>query len=236
VKADSEKKMKGLNLRTNENLHRPRAGEQGMTLEARLQQGLRAMTLSVSPAVVQKLLQFLTLLDKWNQHYNLTAVRDPEQMIARHLLDSLSVLPYLQGPRVLDIGTGAGLPGIPLSLVRDDLEFTLLDSNAKKTRFVTQAVHELGLKNVTVVQERVEKFHPAEPFDTLIARAFASIPDMLAASRHLWAPNGRFLAMKGVFPVEELASITDDYRSEVKQLTVPGLDAARHMVILALTN
>lgn len=207
-----------------------------MKLEKRLQQGLREMGLELPPAAVEKLLNFLQLLEKWNQAYNLTAVRDPEQMVPRHLLDSLSVLPYLQGPRVLDIGTGAGLPGIPLALARPDLEFTLLDSNAKKTRFATQALHELGLKNVAVVQERVEKFHPAEKFDTLIARAFASIPDMLAASRHLCAPNGRFLVMKGVFPQEELAAVTDGYRAEVKALAIPGLDAARHMVILAPAN
>jgi len=207
-----------------------------MKLEKRLQQGLREMGLDLPPPATEKLLNFLQLLEKWNQTYNLTAVRDPEQMVPRHLLDSLSVLPYLQGPRVLDIGTGAGLPGIPLALARPDLEFTLLDSNAKKTRFATQALHELGLKNVAVVQERVEKFHPAEKFDTLIARAFASIPDMLAASRHLCAPNGRFLVMKGVFPQEELAAVTDGYRAEVKALTIPGLDAARHMVILAPAN
>lgn len=207
-----------------------------MKLEKRLQQGLREMGVDLPPAAVEKLLNFLQLLEKWNKTYNLTAVRDPEQMVSRHLLDSLSVLPYLQGPRVLDIGTGAGLPGIPLALARPDLEFTLLDSNAKKTRFAAQALHELGLKNVVVVQERVEKFHPAEKFDTLIARAFASIPDMLAASRHLCAPAGRFLVMKGVFPQEELAAVTDGYRAEVKALTVPGLDAARHMVILAPVN
>lgn len=207
-----------------------------MKLEKRLQQGLRDMGLDLPPSAVEKLLNFLQLLDKWNQAYNLTAVRDPEQMVSRHLLDSLSVLPYLHGPRVLDIGSGAGLPGIPLALARPDIEFTLLDSNAKKTRFITQALHELGLKNVAVAQERVEKFHPAEKFDTLIARAFASIPDMLAASRHLCAPHGRFLLMKGVFPKEELAAVTDGYRSEVKALTIPGLDAARHLVILAPAN
>ena len=207
-----------------------------MTLEKLLQQGLREMGLDLAAPEQKKLLNFLELLEKWNRAYNLTAVRDPEQMVPRHLLDSLTVLPYLQGPRVLDIGTGAGLPGIPLALARPDLEFTLLDSNAKKTRFATQALHELGLKNVVVQQERVEKFHPEIKFDTLIARAFASIPDMLAASRHLCAPQGRFLVMKGVFPQEELATVTDGYRSEVKALRIPGLDAARHLVILAPTN
>ncbi len=207
-----------------------------MKLEKRLQQGLRDLGLDLTVPARQKLLNFLGLLERWNRTYNLTAVRDPEQMVPRHLLDSLTVLPYLQGPQVLDIGTGAGLPGIPLALARPDLEFTLLDSNAKKTRFATQAVHELGLQNVVVVQERVEKFHPEKKFDTLIARAFASIPDMLAASRHLCAPRGRFLVMKGVFPQEELAAVTDGYRAEVKALHIPGLDAARHVVILAPTN
>ena len=207
-----------------------------MKLEKLLQQGLSEMGLDLAAPVQKKLLNFLELLEKWNRAYNLTAVRDPEQMVPRHLLDSLTVLPYLQGPRVLDIGTGAGLPGIPLALARPDLEFTLLDSNAKKTRFATQALHDLGLKNVAVVQERVEKFHPETKFDTLIARAFASIPDMLAASRHLCATRGRFLVMKGVFPQEELAAVTDGYRAEVKALRIPGLDAARHLVILAPTN
>ena len=207
-----------------------------MKLEKLLQQGLSEMGLDLTAPVRKKLLNFLELMEKWNRAYNLTAVRDPEQMVPRHLLDSLTVLPYLQGPRVLDIGTGAGLPGIPLALARPDLEFTLLDSNAKKTRFATQALHELGLKNVAVVQERVEKFHPETKFDTLIARAFASIPDMLAASRHLCATRGRFLVMKGVFPQEELAAVTDGYRAEVKALRIPGLDAARHLVILAPTN
>ena len=206
-----------------------------MKLEKRLQQGLLEMGFDLGTPVAKQLIKFLELLEKWNRAYNLTAIRDTEQMVPRHLLDSLTVLPYLQGSRVLDIGTGAGLPGIPLALARPDLEFTLLDSNAKKTRFATQAAHELGLKNIDVVQERVEKFHPERKFDTLIARAFASIPDMLAASRHLCAPSGRFLVMKGVFPQEELAAVTDGYRAEVKALHVPGLDVARHLVILAPT-
>ena len=203
-----------------------------MKLEKRLQQGLHDMGLDLGSPVRKKLLIFLELLEKWNRTYNLTAVRDPEQMVPRHLLDSLTVLPYLQGHKILDIGTGAGLPGIPLALARPDLAFTLLDSNAKKTRFATQALHELGLKNVEIVQERVEKFHPEIKFDTLIARAFASIPDMLAASRHLCTPHGRFLVMKGVFPQEELAAVMDGYQAEVRALRIPGLDAARHLVIL----
>ena len=203
-----------------------------MKLEKLLSQGLHEMDLDLSPPIQGQLLQFLRILEKWNQAYNLTAVHDPEQMVPRHLLDSLAALPYLQGARVLDIGTGAGLPGIPLALARPDLAFTLLDSNAKKTRFVSQAAHELGLKNVTVVQERAEKFHPEQKFDTLIARALASIPDMLASSRHLVAPHGCFLFMKGVIPQEELAAVAGAYQAQVQALHIPGLDAARHLVIL----
>ena len=183
----------------------------------------------------QRLLAFVRLLAKWNAAYNLTAVRDPEEMITRHLLDSLVLLPYLQGPRVLDIGTGPGLPGIPLAIARPDCFFTLLDANAKKTRFVTQALGELGLKNVEVVQTRVENYRPVEKFDTLVARAFSSIADMLNNAQHLCAPGGRFLAMKGVYPEEELAAIPADYVvNEVVALKVPGLDAARHLAIITL--
>lgn len=205
-----------------------------MKLERLLHQGLQAMGLGLPAGAEPRLLQYLSLLEKWNRAYNLTAVRDPEQMVPRHLLDSLAVRPHVVGPRVLDVGTGAGLPGIPLALSLPALHFTLLDSNAKKTRFVTQAVHVLGLANVTVVQTRAEKFQPAEKFDTLIARAYASIPDMLAATRHLCAPRARWLAMKGVFPQEELAAIPAEYVAEVKHLHVPGLEAARHVVIIAL--
>lgn len=203
-----------------------------MKLEKLLEEGARAMALSLPAGVRAKLLRFLALLEKWNRAYNLTAVRDPAQMVPRHLLDSLSILPYVEGPRVLDFGTGAGLPGIPLALARPDIQFTLLDSNAKKIRFVTQAAHELGLANVTVVRARAEQFQPAQKFDTLIARAVASIPDMLAQCRHLHARRGRLLLMKGVFPQEELAGIPPEYAVEVKALRIPGLEAARHLVLL----
>jgi len=178
------------------------------------------------------LIAFVRLLEKWNRQYNLTAVRDPEQMIPRHLLDSLSVLPYLNGTRVLDIGTGAGLPGIPLALARPEIQFTLLDSNAKKLSFVRQALHELDIENVTVIQERVEKFHPEVKFDTLMARALASLSEIQALSAHLFAPGARLLAMKGVFPQAELAAMAGNYRIDIKTLAVPGLDAERHLVIL----
>ena len=203
-----------------------------MNLEQRLHQGITDLGLALAAPVETKLLQYLQLLAKWNQVYNLTAVRDPAAMVTRHLLDSLAVAPHVRGPRVLDIGTGPGLPGIPLALARPELAFTLLDANAKKTRFVTQAAGELGLANVEVVQSRVENYRPAQKFDTLVSRAFSNIADMLANARHLCAPSGRFLAMKGTYPEEELAAVAAEYATEVVALTVPGLDAERHVVIL----
>jgi 16S rRNA (guanine527-N7)-methyltransferase len=203
-----------------------------MKLEQRLHQGITDLGLDLPAAAEPKLLQYLRLLARWNQAYNLTAVRDPQEMVTRHLLDSLAVLPYLQGPRVLDVGTGAGLPGIPLAVARPDLTFTLLDANAKKTRFVTQAVGELGLKNVEVVQSRAENYRPPQKFDTLVSRAFASIADMLEFTRHLCAPHTRILAMKGVYPEEELAAVATAYAAEVVALKVPGLQADRHLAIL----
>ena len=203
-----------------------------MKLETLLARGLNAMGLKLPAAAPAQLIAYLRLLEKWNRHYNLTAVRDPEQMVARHLLDSLSLLPFLQGPRVIDVGTGAGLPGIPLALARPELHFTLLDSNVKKLTFVRQALHELGLRDVEIAQTRAEKFEPAQKFDTVTARAFSSLEDLLGVAAHLCAPGGRMLAMKGVFPSAELAAVGGNYHIEVKALTVPGLDAQRHLVIL----
>ena len=204
-----------------------------MKLDKKLQQGLSALHIALDSSVRARLLQFLELLAHWNRAYNLTAVREIEQMLPRHLLDSLSVLPYLRAPRVLDIGTGAGLPGIPLALARPDLDFVLIDGNVKKIRFVTQAIHELGLKNVAAVHGAVEHYRPDAPFATLLARAVAAIPDMLRSCGHLCAPGGAILAMKGVFPREELTGVDAEFRvRDVVRLTVPGLDAARHLVIL----
>lgn len=178
-----------------------------------------------------KLIKYVQLLDKWNKTYNLTAVRKPEQMVTRHLLDSLSICPYLRGKRVLDVGTGAGLPGIPLAVVFPERQFTLLDSNNKKTRFVVQAVSELELPNVDVVQSRVEEFESEALFHTVITRAYASIGDMVGQTSHLLAPDGVFLAMKGVNPVAEIDELTSSYKiKESHIIKVPGLEEERHLI------
>lgn len=204
-----------------------------MPLEERLTQGATTMGLALEPGCIQQLVAYLRLLEKWTRTHNLTAVRDPQEMVSRHLLDSLAVLPHLRGPEVIDIGTGAGLPGIPLACARPDLRFTLLDSNRKKLAFVRQAVHALSLRNVAVVAGRVEDFRGAQPFATLISRAFASIPDMLAACGHLAGPESRILAMKGVLPREELARMPPSFQvTDVIALEIPGLGAERHLVIM----
>lgn len=204
-----------------------------MELAQQLADGRRALNIACAADVDVKLLHYLRLLQKWNRVYNLTAVRDPREMVTRHLLDSLAIASYMAG-RVVDVGTGPGLPGIPLALVRSQLQFVLLDSNAKKTRFVVQAVTELGLENVEVVCKRVEEFKPSQAFDTLIVRAFAPIANVLAVSSHLCANHGRILIMKGKKPEQELASVPSDYNvTDVHAIAVPGLNARRHLVVVA---
>lgn len=183
------------------------------------------------------LLKYVELLNKWNKTYNLTAVRKPEHMVTRHLLDSLSICPYLRGKKVLDVGTGAGLPGIPLATVFPEKNFTLLDSNNKKTRFVVQAVSELELLNVDVVQSRVEEFESEVLFDTIITRAYSAIGDMVAQTSHLLAPDGVFLAMKGVNPVAEIDELPSGYYiKESHVINVPGLEEERHLLEIKTTN
>ncbi|MBW7980958.1 16S rRNA (guanine(527)-N(7))-methyltransferase RsmG [Enterobacillus tribolii] len=186
----------------------------------------------------QQLLDYVGMLHKWNKAYNLTSVRDPEQMLVRHILDSIVVAPFLRGTRFIDVGTGPGLPGIPLSIMMPDAQFTLLDSLGKRIRFLRQVQHELKLSNIEPVQSRVEEFPAQPPFDGVISRAFASLQDMVSWCRHLPEPEkGRFYALKGTRPDDELASLPQGIALEsVEKLHVPALDGERHLVVLKLNQ
>lgn len=200
-------------------------------LRQRLRAGLAALSLELPDPVVERLLDYLDLLHRWNATYNLSAIRDPAEMVTRHLLDSLAVAAHVNGTKLADLGTGAGLPGIPLALVAPHRAVALVDSNGKKTRFLRAAVRELGLANVRVIESRVEAVDGR--FDCITARAFASLADMLAWGGHLLAPGGRWLALKGRFPQDELTALPPGFVVEaVRPLTVPGLDAERHVVII----
>lgn len=204
-----------------------------MNLAQELEQGVAELGLSISVEQQQKLLDYVALLHKWNKTYNLTAIRDPKQMVSNHLLDSLSITPYLWSGRWLDVGCGAGLPGVVMAIVQPDWQLTLLDSNSKKTGFVQQAVIELGLKNVRVQCARIEDFQATEKFDGIVSRAFTELGDFLRVTHHLLAPTGRWAAMKG-WAEKELASMPDDCVVEkIVELKVPGLDAARSLVVVA---
>ncbi len=206
-------------------------------LEQQLHQGLIALDLDLSADIQAQLLCFIRLLVKWNKAYNLTAIRDPADMVIKHLLDSLAMLPFLTSGEVIDIGTGPGLPGIPLSLARIDNRFTLLDSNSKKTRFVSQAVMELGIRNVTVVQSRAEAYKSAQPYDVVVARAFAGIKDLLQRVQHLCAPGARVIAMKGQYPEGEMEGWPSGFSCEsVERINIPDMQAERHVVLIRYEN
>ncbi|OZA30243.1 MAG: 16S rRNA (guanine(527)-N(7))-methyltransferase RsmG [Hydrogenophilales bacterium 17-61-9] len=206
--------------------------------QAQLSAGVAALGLSLPDAAEAKLLAYLALLDKWNRVYNLTAVRDTERMVSHHLLDSLVAAPFFQGgthkpASVLDVGSGGGLPGIPLAIARPELQVTLIDSIAKKTAFLLQAKTELGLANVHVVTARVEDFHPETAFDVITSRAFSDLKEFVTLTRHLLEPGGHWLAMKGLMPHEEIASLPDWVEVSANHaLTVPGLEASRHLIVL----
>ncbi len=202
-------------------------------LRKRLEQGLAELSLTLSSEAEPKLLEYLVLLEKWNHVYNLTAIRDVEKMVSGHLLDCLAVVPYVSGVRVLDAGSGAGLPGIPIAVAKPDTQVALLDSNHKKAAFLKQAAAELQLKNASVVCERVESWRTAGKFDWIISRAFAEIAEFVSLSEHLLAPGGVLAAMKGVHPFEEIARLPRDFRVvHVHRLAVPGLGAERHLVLI----
>jgi 16S rRNA (guanine527-N7)-methyltransferase len=210
-----------------------------MSLAAQLSDGIEVLGLALPRETQTRMLQYLALIRKWNQVHNLTAVREPEAMLVRHLLDSLAILPHVAGPRIADIGSGAGLPGIPLALARPEWHVTLVETNHKKIAFLQQARIELNLKNVEVRAERVENLQSADGFDIVISRAFSDLADFASLAGHLCAPGnggGRLVAMKGVYPHEELAQLPAQFMVEkILPVTVPGLEAERHLVLIKQT-
>ena len=198
-----------------------------MLIEQALLRGMQQLKLDFAP---DQLIQYLALLHKWNQAYNLTAIRDLHSMVTLHLLDSLAILPMIHGTRILDVGTGAGLPGVPLALANPSLHVVLLDSNGKKIRFLQEVKRALVLDNIEVIQTRVERYHPTSSFDTVTSRAFSNLKQMLDCTEHLIAPDGIWLAMKGRHPEAELACMNRAYR--IESYTVDGIDGERCCVIV----
>ncbi|WP_294949864.1 16S rRNA (guanine(527)-N(7))-methyltransferase RsmG [Sulfurivirga sp.] len=199
---------------------------------ARLDEGIDALGLEVTPGQRQKLLDYVALLHKWNRAYNLTAVRDPAEMVTRHVLDTLAVLPHLRGARWLDVGSGPGIPGLILAIMRPDWQVDTLDSNLKKTRFMRQAVRELGLDNAQVLKVRVEAWQPERCYEGVISRAFAELGALVRLTAHLPCEDGAWWAMKG-HGEQELDDLPGDVRVErIIEITVPGLDARRTLVEL----
>jgi len=202
-----------------------------VNLPQKLAQGLTELRLEVDAATQQKLLDYLALLEKWNKVHNLTAVREPAEMVTLHLLDSLSVLPYIKSGRLLDVGSGAGLPGIPLALLRPELQVTVMDSSHKKASFMRQAKATLGITNLEVVCGRVEEYRPPHLFDVIISRAFSDLAEFIRLTAHLRVAEGFWLAMKGVYPYDEIAQLKG-ISTEVLPVKVPGLEAQRHLVFI----
>lgn len=201
-----------------------------------LSRGAQQLGVDLSDSQHSQLLAYLALLIKWNKAYNLTAVRDPDEMVSRHLLDSLSVVPFIAGDRWLDVGSGGGMPGIPLAILFPEMKVTVLDSNGKKTCFLTQVKLELKLDNLEVIHSRVEAFKPELPFTGIVSRAFSSLEDFTEWTRHLGDTDTRWLAMKGLHPADELVALPTDFHLDSAQaLTVPGCQGQRHLLILRRT-
>ncbi|CAA0104344.1 Ribosomal RNA small subunit methyltransferase G [Zhongshania aliphaticivorans] len=203
-------------------------------LKNRLLAGIADLDINVSDAQSELLISYLNLLQKWNKAYNLTAIRDPAMMVSKHLLDSLSIAPYINAMRYLDVGTGAGLPGIPLAILYPEKHFSLLDSNGKKTRFLIEVRQQLKLENVSVHTERVELFTPESAYDGVLSRAFASLQDMVTGCEKHLLPGGKLYAMKGIFPETELSQVPKHFIVEHSySLSVPNVDEERHLLVLA---
>lgn len=203
-------------------------------LQTQLERGIATLGTSLPDGAVERLLDYRELLERWNSAYNLTAIRDDREMVARHLLDSLAILPYVHGRSLADLGTGPGLPGIPLAIAEPAREVLMVDSNGKKVRFLREAIRSLKLGNARALQSRVEEVEGT--FECVTARAFASLADMLGWGGHLLAPNGVWLAMKGRHPAEELDGVPEGFRVEaIHALTVPGVEGERHLVVIRRT-
>ena len=202
-------------------------------IELRLRQGCEQLNLDLSDIKYKQILAYLNLLVRWNKAYNLTSVRDPFEMVERHILDSLSILPFVDGQKILDVGTGAGLPGMILAIVNEKQSYVLLDSNGKKTRFLIQVSLELGLKNVVVENSRIEKYQYDDGFDVILTRAFSSLSEMLKLSGHLLKPTTRILAMKAQILNDEITTLPVDFIVDsIKPLQVPGLDENRNLIVI----
>ncbi|EAR11231.1 16S rRNA (guanine(527)-N(7))-methyltransferase RsmG [Reinekea blandensis] len=205
--------------------------------KSRLHSGAVKLGVELTDAQLDRLLAYHALLVKWNKAYNLTSVRDAGDMVDRHLVDSLSILPALTAEPLLDVGTGPGLPGMIIALLKPDVPVFLLDSNGKKTRFLNQVKMSLNVENVTVVHHRLESWQPERQFEQITSRAFATLSDMVSFSRHLLADHGRFIAMKGLYPQEELEQLPSDIEIiAVSELRVPGTSGARHLVELGFSQ
>lgn len=202
-------------------------------MKSLLQTALQQNALTLNEAAIDKLVRYLELLQTWNRVFNLTSITEPREMVYLHIIDSLLTAPFLSGSRFLDVGSGAGLPGIPLAILYPEHYWTLLDKNNKKTRFMTQVIAELGLKNVQAVHARAEEFHPDDCFDGILSRAYATLALFIKTTRHLICKNGTFIAMKGKYPQDEIAEIASlAGEATVTPVTMQGMKLDRHIVCI----